>query len=99
MTEKKRNPLVGKFFHSIKDDRETIEWQGEILSEPRDGLFLLQLFDWFIGADAEQMLVPIEDMKYWNFYDTTDEMVRAYEKYCARREAREAIAASAVETV
>lgn len=56
-TKKAKDPLVGKYFHSVKEDRETIVWQGEITARIGDN-YLLQLFEWFMGAESNQILFP-----------------------------------------
>ncbi|MGE4419997.1 MAG: GIY-YIG nuclease family protein [Sulfurimonas sp.] len=68
--------LDGKFFHTFKNNQ--VEWQGYIISEPKDGFFLIQLFDWILGEPSNQKLVSINDMLSWNFYDSVEEMNDAY---------------------
>jgi hypothetical protein len=50
--------LTGKLFHSVKSDRETIEWQGKFLGLASPGLYRVQLYEWFTGCESEQLLVP-----------------------------------------
>lgn len=68
--------LEGKFFHFFKDNK--VEWQGYIVSEPKDGYFIIQLFDWILGYPSNQKLIKIDDMIGWNLYDTDEEMNEAY---------------------
>lgn len=68
--------LDGKFFHTFVDNQ--VEWQGYIISEPKDSFFLVQLFDWILGEPSNQKLVSINDMLSWNFYDSVEEMNDAY---------------------
>jgi len=81
--------LTGKFFHSVKADRETIEWQGKFLGLASPGLYRCQLFEWINGSCSDQILVPAVDMRYWKIYDTDEAMNEAYKNYCARRAAKE----------
>jgi len=75
------NPLVGKYFHSVKDDRETIVWQGQITGEVSPGIYLVQLFEWVMGMESNQQIVPAADMIHWKIYDSQDEMNAAYKNY------------------
>lgn len=76
--------LTGKFFHSVKADRTTIEWQGKFLGLASPGLYRVQLFEWVTGSESDQILVPAVDMKYWRVYESLEEMSEAYEKYSRR---------------
>lgn len=78
-----RRSLVGKFFHTFKDSK--VQWQGYVISEPRDGFFLVQLFDWLMGEPSCQKLVRIEEMLSWDFYDTAEEMNDTYQRKYAER--------------
>ena len=84
--QKSQQPLVGKFFHSLEDDGRTIKWQGVVEAEVVPGVLLLQLFEWVIGADSNQIVVPVADMAYWPFYDSAEEMKAAYRTYSAGRQ-------------
>ena len=91
-TKKVKDPLVGKYFHSVKEDRETIVWQGEITARIGDN-YLLQLFEWFMGAESNQILFPAAEMAFWKIYDSAEEMNYHYDNYRRRVEAKEAAAA------
>jgi hypothetical protein len=82
--------LTGKYFLSVKSDRETIEWQGKFLGLASPGLYRVETYDWVVGAPYEQLLVPATDMRYWRIYDTPEQLHRAYDDYNRRREARDA---------
>jgi hypothetical protein len=72
------NSLVGSFFHS---DRKR-HWQGCVVAEPANGVFLVELFNW-VGPQFEstyQRLVRLEEMMEWRFYDTADWMDHAFEQ-------------------
>ena len=81
--------LTGKFFHSVKADRETIEWQGTFLGLASPGLYRCQLLEWITGRPSDQILVPAVDMRYWKIYETNDAMIEAYKKYYERLAVRE----------
>ncbi len=75
--------LEGKFFHSFENDK--VKWQGYVVSEPKDGYFLVQLFDWLMGDLSDQKLVKLDDMVGWSFYDSNEDMIENYE-YKYRKE-------------
>jgi len=83
----KTGSLVGLFFHSIKENGKTIEWQGRVKAHvggPKD-LYLLQLHEWLTGSETHQELVPSEKMAGWRFYDSAEEMANNYKEYDARQ--------------
>jgi hypothetical protein len=86
---KKKDPLVGKYFHSVQADRETIEWQGQITARIGDS-YLLQLVEWLTGSESNQTLVPVSEMNYWHIYDSVEEMGYHYEQYSRCQNAKEA---------
>jgi hypothetical protein len=92
--------LTGKYFHSVKSDRETIEWQGKFLGLASPGLYRVQLFElpspgfglgsWINGTESEQRLVPATDMRYWLVYDSAEAMqAHYYDVYCPKMQAKE----------
>jgi hypothetical protein len=81
--------LTGKYFHSVKSDRETIEWQGKFLGLASPGLYRVQLFEWIAGSESEQRLVPATDMRYWKIYDTQEQMLESYERHVEERGKRQ----------
>lgn len=75
--------LDGKFFHSFNG--KEIEWQGYIISQPVEGYFLVQLFEWFLGEPSVQRLVHINTMTGWAFYDSAGEMNDEFERRTGNR--------------
>jgi hypothetical protein len=69
---KTANTLEGKFFHTFKNKQ--VEWQGYVVSQPQEGYYLVQLFEWLVGEPSCKKLVPIDAMFDWDFYDTAEEM-------------------------
>jgi len=67
--------LVGSYFHA---DAER-GWQGCVVAEPKPGIYLCERFEWVGGSSSSQVLVSIEDMMGWHFYDTPDWMRDHYE--------------------
>lgn len=85
--------LTGKYFHSVKNDRETIEWQGQFLGLASPGLYRVQLFEWINGTESEQRLVPATDMRYWLIYESAEAMSEHYYRvYRPRVEAKDKLA-------
>jgi hypothetical protein len=70
--------LEKKFFHSFHDGK--INLQGQIISELNDNYFLIQLFEWVLGAESTKRIVHIDVMVDWNIYDTDKEMNDYYYK-------------------
>jgi hypothetical protein len=67
--------LVGSFFHSTA----TPGWQGCVVAEPVPGRYLCELFSWLAGDSTQQVLVSIDEMRDWAFYDTAEWMQTAYD--------------------
>jgi len=87
------DPLIGQWFHSLHADGETVVWQGQILGRTPEGLYLVQLYEWFVGAPSDRKLVPAAQVTSWRFYSTHEAMNDWYlHVYSPRRNAaREAL--------
>ena len=55
------HPLVGRFFHRIENG--SLTWQGEVLAVI-DDCALLQRYSWLMGEDCNQLMFPINLMKW-----------------------------------
>jgi hypothetical protein len=75
--ENSNNPLVGKWFHVF--DKNELTWQGQIIAEV-NGFYLVQLYDWVMGEATVQKIADLQNMVYWNFYDTAEDMRENYER-------------------
>jgi hypothetical protein len=73
--------LVGSFFHSDVGRG----WQGCVVAEPGPGVYLLERFEWLVGSSDDQVLMRLEDMIGWSFYDTAEWMNSAYRNGVQRR--------------
>jgi len=71
--------FVGKFFCSFVNDE--LQWQGQIISNVSEGVFLVQLHEWTTGEPSDQILFSVPDMMGWKFYDTADDRRSALDKY------------------
>lgn len=77
----KREELVGKWFHSFRGpNKHIVQWQGQVLSIQPGDLLLVQLFEWMCGMASNQELVKISDAIGWSFYNTSEEMIDAYQR-------------------
>lgn len=74
--------LVGKFFHTLDAETNKVQWQGRILSEPKPGYYMIQLFEWITGSPSftGTRLVSLDDLTKGGFvfYLTQEEMVESY---------------------
>ena len=78
--------LVGMFFHSWREARDeeskhatfrngrVLEWQGRVVQQLTDELFLIELFSWWDGDANGQQLARVADMGHWTFYNNATEM-------------------------
>lgn len=81
-----KTDFIGSFFHSfipVPTDTELkkqLQWQGQVIGSPHPGFFLVQLFGWGMGEPTTQRLVKIEDMVFWHFYASAEDMREAHER-------------------
>lgn len=66
-----KNGLLGLYFLSFNKtgEEKELQWQGHIQGRPEPGWYMVQLYSWVHGMPTETMLVRIEDMIDWWFYD------------------------------
>ena len=55
----KKSILVGMYFISKKDGKD--HWQGEIVDQINEGVYLVQLFDWVMGMPSNLALISIDN--------------------------------------
>ena len=80
------HPLVGLWFHSLKDDLQTIEWQGHVRAVDGD-VVIVQLYEWIGGFPSRIEKVSKAQLysdRFW-LYPTSEHMVIAYERQYAGR--------------
>lgn len=68
---RKKDALVGKFFHTFTGSE--LCWQGVVTAQPAPGFFLVQLFEWMCGTPSDKQLIPVAQMVGWKFYDNADD--------------------------
>ena len=81
---RKKDSLVGKFFHSFVDGK--VSWQGIVNAEPAPGFFLIQLFEWLCGHPSDQEIIPIDQMVGWRFYDDVEDWREAADSLTSREQ-------------
>lgn len=67
-TKVMKDKLVGMFFHSFGPER-VLKHQGLIETSLGEHHYLVQYYDWLVGAAASQGIVHISDMKGWSVYE------------------------------
>lgn len=75
------NSLVGSYFHSFgvaEDGDPVVLWQGQVIAKQGVDAYLVETYDWLVGAPSVQRLVRLEDMYDWHFYDTAEWMNSTY---------------------
>ncbi len=76
-TNAQGSPLVGKYFHTIKNGR--VQYQGQIMAKVDDTHYLVDLFSFLTGMCTNQRLYAVTDMKNWLIYGTQGDMMFSYE--------------------
>lgn len=66
------DPLVGLYVHT-KDAEGSITYQGRIVRQMKPGVYLMQLFSWLDGRPTKQIVVQVDDMAGWDFYESAEE--------------------------
>lgn len=66
------DPLVGLYAHSKCEDGR-IRWQCHILAKVSAGVYKVQLFGWLLGEPTKQVIVRVDDMQDWDFYESADQ--------------------------
>lgn len=78
-----KSKMIGKFFHS-KNEKGMLKYQGRIIDQPSKDMFMVEIYDWFMGDKQSEQLVSFIDMKNWIFYDSSELMQHSYEHGAAR---------------
>lgn len=65
-----------------RDGARAVEWQGKILRQIRNGVFLVQLYSWASGEATSRALVTEARIteEEWFFYATLDDWHDAAER-------------------
>jgi len=73
------DPLVGKHFYSFAPQEQhpgapcpVVESGGQVRSRVRDGVYLVRLVNWLSGQLEKQVLVSLDKMAGWEFYEDPD---------------------------
>jgi hypothetical protein len=82
------DPLVGRFFHTFKgqkDGGELLCGQGHVIGKIQEGYYLVQYYSWVIGEATHQGIHKLDEMVEWVFYEDSDAMRFSYEYGIASR--------------
>jgi hypothetical protein len=74
----KKDSLVGMWFHT-RDENGDICWQGVVDKYLKGGNYVVYLANWLSGSLDLRKTVSFKQMRDWEFYETHEEMNRAYE--------------------
>lgn len=77
--------LVGLWFHT-RDEKGIIEWQGLVTKCIHENQYTVQLFSWWDGSPTIQKIIPFENMKEWDFYNSAKAMRWQYAKDSGKRD-------------
>jgi len=79
------DPLIGKHFYSFAPKEQhpnapvpVVEWSGQVRNRVRDGVYLVRLVNELTGQFDKQVLMSLDKMSDWCFYDDPDEWRRWY---------------------
>ena len=82
----KRDPLLGRFFHSFHPENKypdaptrIVRWQGRVLGRTDAHSYLIELYSWDDGLPNGQQLQSVAGMENWKFYSTAHDMNGWYE--------------------
>ena len=82
----RRDPLVGRFFHSFHPQTKypdaptpIVNWQGYVLGRVDEHTYLIELISWMNGEPNGQQLQSVAGMGDWKFYSTAHDMNEWYE--------------------
>ena len=77
-----KSSLVGLYFLAFTPPpANVLSYQGKVLSQPYPGWFLVQYYDWIMGAPNDIRLFKIEEMSAWFFYDDVEIWRHAAKEY------------------
>ena len=93
------DPLIGKFFIAFDPqeakglDRD-MGWNGQVRSRVKDGVYLVRLMRaaplvlaGIIEFD-KQIMVSLDDMRDWEFFDSREAWAETFEEYAERSNQR-----------
>jgi hypothetical protein len=69
-------PLTGRFFIAVRPDGITKTYCGCFLGLVSSGLYCVQIFR--PDGTIREQLIPAVDMRFWNVFETRNEMETAY---------------------
>jgi hypothetical protein len=92
--------LIGKFFISFQANKEEqgldrrVNWNGQVRSHVKEGMYLVKLMNEITTVLAgvisfdKQIMVSLDDMKDWEFFDSREAWEESYGEYAERANER-----------
>lgn len=74
-----KSVLVGKYFISFEGGK--LCWQGWVIAQVSNELYLIETFDWLESQPFDMRLVSIGGMADWRFYDSHETMIDHFRRY------------------
>lgn len=74
-----KSALVDKYFISLEGGK--LCWQGRVIAQVSNELYLIETFDWLESQPFDMRLVSIGGMADWRFYDSQETMVDHFRRY------------------
>lgn len=71
--------LTGKWFLEIIDsEKGKCRWHGRIEGKADDKTYLVMLYDWIVGVPNDEILLKVEDMMNFEFFDCIEDLNYRY---------------------
>lgn len=69
--------IIGRYFHTFRmeeDGCRLVQYQGRIGTQISESVYMVQLYEWFVGSPSTEYLVTLEEMvrDRWEFYQTAE---------------------------
>jgi hypothetical protein len=77
--------LVGHYFH-VLDDRKCVQLMGQIVIEVTPEVYIVEYYDWIVGAPWDRELKTLSEMKGWRLYDSAEWMQNAWKDTYKQRQ-------------
>lgn len=66
--------LVGRCFHTFDKKTGQVKCQGRVVASPEPGWYLVVYYEWMMGQESYESLVPFKEMTTWWFYADKEDM-------------------------
>jgi hypothetical protein len=89
MRHKPTSELVGKYFIGPYPENTSSYSMGYIRSAEGYGFFLVDMYDWLIGAFNNHRLVHLSEMGAWRFYNERADLSHEAKRHMRREQQRD----------